>query len=112
VTAGFIFCKSNGTERNYQPLPLQSNHKPMRESFDSQFRRNIHDSKDPQLEIAVEDQQDNILAEMRARIQSIRNLCVGYITSRPACPSIGGKSDGTVSNGFRGGKTYSEKNYG
>lgn len=39
-----------------------------------EFRRVIHDTKDPQIEKPVVDQQDIILAEMRARIQTIRNL--------------------------------------
>jgi len=39
-----------------------------------EFRRILHDTKDPQLEKPVVDQQDIILAEMRARIQMIRNL--------------------------------------
>lgn len=39
-----------------------------------EFRRAIRDTKDPQLEKPVVDQQDIILAEMRARIQTIRNL--------------------------------------
>jgi len=39
-----------------------------------EFRRAIRETKDPQLEKPVVDQQDIILAEMRARIQMIRNL--------------------------------------
>jgi hypothetical protein len=39
-----------------------------------EFRRAIRDTKDPQIEKPVVDQQDIILAEMRARIQTIRNL--------------------------------------
>jgi hypothetical protein len=39
-----------------------------------EFRRAIRDTKDPQIEKPVMDQQDIILAEMRARIQMIRNL--------------------------------------
>jgi len=39
-----------------------------------EFRRAIRDTKDPQLEKPVVDQQDIILAEMRARVQTIRNL--------------------------------------
>ncbi len=39
-----------------------------------EFRRCMHTANDPQLETAVVDQQDIILAEMRARIHSIRNL--------------------------------------
>lgn len=39
-----------------------------------EFRGNLRDTKDPQLEKPVVDQQDIILAEMRARIHLIRNL--------------------------------------
>ena len=39
-----------------------------------EFRRALRDTKDPQLEKPVVDQQDIILAEMRARIKMIRNL--------------------------------------
>jgi hypothetical protein len=39
-----------------------------------EFRRILRDTKDPQLEKPVVDQQDIILSEMRARIQIIRNL--------------------------------------
>ncbi len=39
-----------------------------------EFRGSIRDTKDPQIEKPVVDQQDIILAEMRARIQTIRNL--------------------------------------
>jgi len=39
-----------------------------------EFRAILRDTKDPQLEKPVVDQQDIILAEMRARIQQIRNL--------------------------------------
>jgi hypothetical protein len=39
-----------------------------------EFRRVLRDTKDPQLEKPVVDQQDIILAEMHARIQMIRNL--------------------------------------
>jgi hypothetical protein len=39
-----------------------------------EFRRRIREAKDPQLEKPIVDQQDIILAEMRARITSLRNL--------------------------------------
>jgi hypothetical protein len=57
-----------------------------------EFRRNIRDSKDPQLEAPVVDQQDIILAEMRARIQMIRNLRSGETIQTPVA-FIVGKSD-------------------
>jgi hypothetical protein len=41
-----------------------------------EFRRRLNASKDPQMEKPVIDQQDIILAEMRARIHNIRNLSV------------------------------------
>jgi hypothetical protein len=54
-----------------------------------EFRRAIRDSKDPQLEKPVVDQQDIILAEMRARIQSIRNLRSGELINTPVAFVVG-----------------------
>jgi hypothetical protein len=39
-----------------------------------EFRRCLKNTKDPQMEEPIVDQQDIILSEMRARIQSIRNM--------------------------------------
>jgi len=60
-----------------------------------EFRHQIGDSKDPQLEKAVVDQQDIILAEMRARIQAIRNLPIGEKIQTPVAFVIG-KSDAWI----------------
>jgi hypothetical protein len=57
-----------------------------------EFRRVLRDTKDPQLEKPVVDQQDIILAEMRARIQLIRNLPAGENIQTPVA-FIVGKSD-------------------
>jgi hypothetical protein len=54
-----------------------------------EFRRSLHDTKDPQLEKPVVDQQDIILAEMRARIQSIRNLPPGQSIQTPVAFVVG-----------------------
>jgi len=47
------------------------------------------DTKDPQLEKPVVDQQDIILAEMRARIQMIRNLGSGESIPTPLAFIVG-----------------------
>jgi hypothetical protein len=57
-----------------------------------EFRRSIRETKDPQLEKPVVDQQDIILAEMRARIQMIRNLRSGETINTPVAFVVG-KSD-------------------
>lgn len=54
-----------------------------------EFRRSIPDTKDPQMENSVVDQQDIILAEMRARIQIIRNLRSGEPITTPIALVIG-----------------------
>jgi hypothetical protein len=54
-----------------------------------EFRRSLHDTKDPQLEKPVVDQQDIILAEMRARIQIIRNLRPGQSIQTPVAFIVG-----------------------
>jgi hypothetical protein len=54
-----------------------------------EFRRAIRDTKDPQLEKPVVDQQDIILAEMRARIQMIRNLRPGEPVNTPVAFVVG-----------------------
>ena len=54
-----------------------------------EFRRCIRDTKDPQMEKPVVDQQDIILAEMRARIQMIRNLRSGEPISTPVAFVVG-----------------------
>jgi len=54
-----------------------------------EFRRNLGDTKDPQLEKPVVDQQDIILAEMRARIQMIRNLRSGESIQTPVALVVG-----------------------
>ena len=58
-----------------------------------EFRRVLRDTKDPQMEKPVVDQQDIILAEMRARIKMIRNLRPDERISTPVA-FIVGKSDG------------------
>jgi len=57
-----------------------------------EFRRAIRETKDPQMEKPIVDQQDIILAEMRARIQVIRNLRPGEPINTPVA-FILGKSD-------------------
>lgn len=57
-----------------------------------EFRRAIRDTKDPQIERPIVDQQDIILSEMRARIQVIRNLRAGESISTPVAFVVG-KSD-------------------
>jgi hypothetical protein len=57
-----------------------------------EFRRRLQDTNDPQLETPVVDQQDIILAEMRARIQTIRNLPPGERVQTPLAFVVG-KSD-------------------
>ena len=54
-----------------------------------EFRRKLRDTKDPQLEKPVVDQQDIILAEMRARIQMIRNLRSGETIRTPVAFVVG-----------------------
>jgi DNA-directed RNA polymerase subunit RPC12/RpoP len=54
-----------------------------------EFRRILRDTKDPQLEKPVVDQQDIILAEMRARIQMIRNLRSGENIQTPVAFVVG-----------------------
>ncbi len=54
-----------------------------------EFRRSIRDTKDPQLEKPVVDQQDIILSEMRARIQTIRNLRPGEAIQTPVAFVVG-----------------------
>jgi DNA-directed RNA polymerase subunit RPC12/RpoP len=54
-----------------------------------EFRAKLRDTKDPQLEKPVVDQQDIILAEMRARIQSIRNLAPGDSVNTPMAFVVG-----------------------
>jgi len=54
-----------------------------------EFRRSIPDTKDPQMEKPVVDQQDIILAEMRARIQIIRNLRSGEPITTPVAFVVG-----------------------
>ena len=54
-----------------------------------EFRRAIRDTKDPQMEKPVVDQQDIILAEMRARIQMIRNLRPGETIQTPVAFVVG-----------------------
>jgi hypothetical protein len=54
-----------------------------------EFRRAIHDTKDPQIEKPVVDQQDIILAEMRARIQVILNLRPGELINTPVAFVVG-----------------------
>ncbi len=54
-----------------------------------EFRRAIRDTKDPQIEKPIVDQQDIILAEMRARIQMIRNLRPGEPINTPVAFVMG-----------------------
>ena len=57
-----------------------------------EFRRCIRDSNDPQLEKPIVDQQDIILAEMRTRIYSIRNLPAAERLRTPVA-FVAGKCD-------------------
>jgi len=57
-----------------------------------EFRRLLRDTKDPQIEKPVVDQQDIILAEMRVRIQAIRNLRPGEMVGTPVA-FVAGKCD-------------------
>lgn len=57
-----------------------------------EFRALLKETKDPQIEKPVVDQQDIILAEMKARIQSIRNLPHGEMIHTPVAFVVG-KSD-------------------
>lgn len=54
-----------------------------------EFRTHLADRKDPQLETAVVDQQDVILAEMRTRIQNLRHLRLGERISTPLAVIVG-----------------------
>ena len=54
-----------------------------------EFRRAISNTKDPQLEKPVVDQQDTILAEMRVRIHAIRNLRPHEVFSTPIAFVVG-----------------------
>ena len=54
-----------------------------------EFRRAIRETKDPQMERPIVDQQDIILAEMRARIQVIRNLRAGEAIHTPVAFIVG-----------------------
>jgi len=54
-----------------------------------EFRRAIRETKDPQMERPIVDQQDIILAEMRARIQVIRNLRAGEPIDTPVAFIVG-----------------------
>jgi hypothetical protein len=54
-----------------------------------EFRQHLRDSKDPQLEKPVVDQQDIILSEMRARIQTLRNLRAGETIQTPVAFIVG-----------------------
>jgi DNA-directed RNA polymerase subunit RPC12/RpoP len=54
-----------------------------------EFRRAIRDTHDPQMEKPIVDQQDIILAEMRARIQVIRNLRPGEAIETPIAFVLG-----------------------
>lgn len=54
-----------------------------------EFRQRIRDTKDPQLEKPVVDQQDIILSEMRTRIQTIRNMRPGERIQTPFAFIVG-----------------------
>ncbi len=54
-----------------------------------EFRRAIPDTKDPQIEKPIVDQQDIILAEMKARIQMIRNLRSNETINTPVAFVVG-----------------------
>lgn len=60
-----------------------------------EFRHALQDTKDPQIEKLVVDQQDIILAEMRARIQIIRNFQPGEHFNTPVAFVVG-KSDAWI----------------
>ena len=70
-----------------------------------EFRRALRNSKDPQIETPVVDQQDIILAEMMARIQAMRNLHPGETISTPVA-FIVGKCDAWL--GLLDGKPFQE----
>ncbi|HTB84972.1 MAG TPA: hypothetical protein VK742_15055 [Candidatus Sulfotelmatobacter sp.] len=61
-----------------------------------EFRTSLRETNDPQIETPVVDQQDIILAEMKARIQSIRNLPHGKMIDTPVAFVVG-KSDVWIS---------------
>jgi DNA-directed RNA polymerase subunit RPC12/RpoP len=61
-----------------------------------EFRRRMRDTKDPQLEKPIVDQQDIILSEMRARIISLRNLRAGEKLRTPVAFVVG-KCDAWIS---------------
>lgn len=54
-----------------------------------EFRALLADRSDPQLETAVVDQQDVILAEMRTRIQNLRHLRIGDRVNTPVALIVG-----------------------
>jgi hypothetical protein len=54
-----------------------------------EFRGSLRGNKDPQMEKPIVDQQDIILAEMRARILSIRNMRVGDKITTPLAFVVG-----------------------
>lgn len=54
-----------------------------------EFRQHLRDTKDPQLEKPIVDQQDIILSEMRTRIQTIRNLQPGEAIQTPLAFMVG-----------------------
>jgi len=54
-----------------------------------EFRKSIRDNKDPQHEVEILDSQEIILAEMRARIQTIRNLRAGETIQTPVAFIVG-----------------------
>ena len=54
-----------------------------------EFRQHLRDTKDPQLEKPVVDQQDIILSEMRTRIHTIRNLHSGETVQTPFAFIVG-----------------------
>jgi hypothetical protein len=54
-----------------------------------EFREHLRDTKDPQLEKPIVDQQDIILSEMRTRIQTIRNLRPGEAITTPVAFIVG-----------------------
>jgi hypothetical protein len=54
-----------------------------------EFRRRLRNTNDPQMEMPILDQQDIILAEMGARIRSLRNLRVGEKTRTPLAFVVG-----------------------
>lgn len=54
-----------------------------------EFRHELRDSNDPQIEKPIVDQQDILLAEMRARIHSLRNLSPGARLQTPVAFVVG-----------------------